>query len=64
MTLLKLTYLDFDSCLIFYFNTDGDESRKWGPPFVGNESCMFLSVNRNKRVSIFNVFSLSYLKEE
>lgn len=27
----------------------GDESRKWGPPFVGTESAYFLSVNRNKR---------------
>ena len=27
----------------------GDESRKWGPPFIGGESAYFLSVNRNKR---------------
>ena len=27
----------------------GDESRKWGPPFIGTESAYFLSVNRNKR---------------
>jgi crotonobetainyl-CoA:carnitine CoA-transferase CaiB-like acyl-CoA transferase len=27
----------------------GDQSRKWGPPFVGTESAYFLSVNRNKR---------------
>jgi crotonobetainyl-CoA:carnitine CoA-transferase CaiB-like acyl-CoA transferase len=27
----------------------GDQSRKWGPPFVGKESAYFLSVNRNKR---------------
>jgi crotonobetainyl-CoA:carnitine CoA-transferase CaiB-like acyl-CoA transferase len=27
----------------------GDESRSWGPPFVGTESAYFLSVNRNKR---------------
>lgn len=29
----------------------GDESRKWGPPFVNNtsESCYFLSLNRNKK---------------
>jgi formyl-CoA transferase/CoA:oxalate CoA-transferase len=27
----------------------GDESRKWGPPFIGRESAYFLSVNRNKR---------------
>jgi crotonobetainyl-CoA:carnitine CoA-transferase CaiB-like acyl-CoA transferase len=26
----------------------GDETRAWGPPFVGDESAYFLSVNRNK----------------
>jgi crotonobetainyl-CoA:carnitine CoA-transferase CaiB-like acyl-CoA transferase len=27
----------------------GDETRGWGPPFVGEESAYFVSVNRNKR---------------
>jgi formyl-CoA transferase/CoA:oxalate CoA-transferase len=27
----------------------GDQSREWGPPFVGTESAYFLSANRNKR---------------
>jgi crotonobetainyl-CoA:carnitine CoA-transferase CaiB-like acyl-CoA transferase len=27
----------------------GDDTRAWGPPFVGEESTYFLSVNRNKR---------------
>ena len=27
----------------------GDDTRAWGPPFVGGESVYFLSVNRNKR---------------
>jgi len=26
----------------------GDDTRQWGPPFVGEESAYFLSVNRNK----------------
>jgi len=26
----------------------GDDTREWGPPFVGTESAYFLSVNRNK----------------
>jgi crotonobetainyl-CoA:carnitine CoA-transferase CaiB-like acyl-CoA transferase len=29
--------------------TSGDETRAWGPPFVGGHSAYFLSVNRNKR---------------
>jgi crotonobetainyl-CoA:carnitine CoA-transferase CaiB-like acyl-CoA transferase len=27
----------------------GDESRSWGPPFIGGESAYFMCVNRNKR---------------
>jgi crotonobetainyl-CoA:carnitine CoA-transferase CaiB-like acyl-CoA transferase len=27
----------------------GDETRAWGPPFVGTQSAYYLSVNRNKR---------------
>ena len=27
----------------------GDQSRGWGPPFVGTESAYFLATNRNKR---------------
>lgn len=28
---------------------NGDETRKWGPPFVKGESAYYLSVNRNKK---------------
>jgi formyl-CoA transferase len=28
---------------------EGDQSRAWGPPFVGGESTYFMSVNRGKR---------------
>src|SRR5262245_21841783 len=27
----------------------GDDTRRWGPPFVGGEAAYFLGVNRNKR---------------
>jgi crotonobetainyl-CoA:carnitine CoA-transferase CaiB-like acyl-CoA transferase len=27
----------------------GDDSRGWGPPFVGKESAYFLAINRNKK---------------
>jgi len=33
----------------------GDQSRGWGPPFVGTESAYFLSVNRNKRSLTLNL---------
>src|SRR5690606_14061303 len=27
----------------------GDDTRQWGPPFVGDQSIYFLTINRNKR---------------
>ncbi|GFO40841.1 succinate--hydroxymethylglutarate coa-transferase-like [Plakobranchus ocellatus] len=27
----------------------GDDTRTWGPPFIGSESCYFMCVNRNKK---------------
>ncbi len=35
----------------------GDQSRRWGPPFVGSESAYFLAVNRNKRSAALDVKS-------
>jgi crotonobetainyl-CoA:carnitine CoA-transferase CaiB-like acyl-CoA transferase len=32
----------------------GDQSRTWGPPFVGSESAYFLATNRNKRSIVLN----------
>lgn len=28
---------------------EGDETREWGPPWAGDESACYLSLNRNKR---------------
>lgn len=33
----------------------GDDTRAWGPPFQGQESAYFLSVNRNKRSLTLNL---------
>ncbi|XP_042744238.1 succinate--hydroxymethylglutarate CoA-transferase isoform X2 [Lagopus leucura] len=33
----------------------GDDTRSWGPPFVGTESVYFLSVNRNKKSIAINM---------
>src|SRR5580692_12723 len=33
----------------------GDDTRAWGPPFVGGEAAYFLGVNRNKRSMTLNM---------
>ena len=33
----------------------GDDTRHWGPPFIGQESAYFLSINRNKRSLTLNL---------
>src|SRR2546422_8281737 len=33
----------------------GDDTRGWGPPFLGKESAYFLSVNRNKESLALNL---------
>lgn len=48
----------FDGCLSeikLYLNMvvdGGDETRHWGPPFIGTETCYFTSINRNKKVNL------------
>ena len=37
----------------------GDESRTYGPPFMGGESTYFLSINRNKRSCAIDLKSRS-----
>ena len=33
----------------------GDDTRQWAPPFIGEESAYFLSINRNKRSMTLNL---------
>ncbi len=34
---------------------DGDQARRWGPPFLNGESTYFLSINRNKRSLVLDL---------
>jgi crotonobetainyl-CoA:carnitine CoA-transferase CaiB-like acyl-CoA transferase len=31
----------------------GDDTRAWGPPFLGTESAYYLGINRNKKKYMF-----------
>ena len=33
----------------------GDDTRRWAPPFIGDQSAYFLSINRNKRSMTLNL---------
>lgn len=33
----------------------GDQSRHWAPPYIGDQSCYYLAVNRNKRSIALNI---------
>ena len=44
-----MTLADFGAEVIKIETTNGDDTRQWGPPFMGDESAYYLSVNRNKK---------------
>lgn len=40
---------DFGADVVKIEPPSGDDTRRWGPPFINGESAYYLSVNRNKR---------------
>jgi crotonobetainyl-CoA:carnitine CoA-transferase CaiB-like acyl-CoA transferase len=46
---------DMGARVIKVESLEGDDSRRWGPPFVGGESTYFLSCNRNKQSIALNL---------
>ena len=43
--------------ICFFVIGAGDDTRAWGPPFVGQESAYFISDNRNKKVCYSHTFN-------
>jgi len=39
----------------------GDDTRSWGPPFVGGDAAYFLSINRNKKSIVLDLTNLDDL---
>src|SRR5699024_6334501 len=50
-----MTLADFGAEVIKVEAPSGDDTRNWGPPFVGTESSYFLSVNRNKKSIVIDL---------
>jgi crotonobetainyl-CoA:carnitine CoA-transferase CaiB-like acyl-CoA transferase len=50
-----MTLGDLGADIIKVERPDGDDTRVWGPPFVGGESTYHLGVNRNKRSIVLDL---------
>jgi crotonobetainyl-CoA:carnitine CoA-transferase CaiB-like acyl-CoA transferase len=46
---------DLGARIIKIESPDGDDSRRWGPPFLEGESTYFLSINRNKESVVIDL---------
>ncbi len=46
---------DLGATVVKVEHPNGDDTRRWGPPFLDGESTYYLSVNRNKRSVVFDL---------
>jgi formyl-CoA transferase len=46
---------DLGATVVKVEHPSGDDTRRWGPPFLGDESTYYLSVNRNKRSVVLDL---------
>ncbi|AEJ39513.1 L-carnitine dehydratase/bile acid-inducible protein F [Sulfobacillus acidophilus TPY] len=50
-----LYFADWGATVIKIEPPGGDDTRRWGPPFIDGESAYFLSVNRNKKSVVLDL---------
>lgn len=50
-----MTLADLGAEIIKIESPEGDDTRKWGPPFIEGESAYYLSINRNKKSVVLNI---------
>src|SRR5438270_6673664 len=46
---------DLGADLIKIESPEGDDTRRWGPPYLGTESAYYLCCNRNKRSIVLDL---------
>ncbi|WP_082129659.1 CaiB/BaiF CoA transferase family protein [Mycobacterium haemophilum] len=57
-----MTLGDLGAEIVKVERPDGDDTRAWGPPFVGDESAYYLGVNRNKHSIVLDLHDAADLR--
>ncbi|ARF17802.1 formyl-CoA transferase [Sporosarcina ureae] len=52
---ITMTLADLGAEVIKIESPEGDNTRQWGPPFIGEDSTYYQSINRNKKSLVLNL---------